>query len=86
MNIAQIKELIKDKADDEQMVIFLYERHEANEHIFNNFAYGETQPEITDQEWLTVVEQMNQDDSVWQAFSESFTWSLDALERKRQQP
>jgi hypothetical protein len=83
MRVGDIRELIKDLPDDAQIFGIHMDRTEANEHIFNNFEYGETQPEITDEEWQKVVYEMQADDGIWEQVADSFNWQMDKIENAR---
>jgi hypothetical protein len=83
MRVAELKELIKDKPDDEQIIVFCYDKAEANDHIWNAFERGEEQPEITNEEWNTIAGAMTKDEAIWQEMSETFSWHMDKLEETR---
>jgi len=85
MRVAELRELIKDKPDDEPIIVFFYDKAEANDHIWNAFERGEEQPEITTEEWNAIAGTMSQDERIWQEMSETFSWHMDKLEITRKQ-
>ncbi len=83
MKVSQLKENIKDLPDDEEVYVMMFEKSEANDHIFNNFENGEQQPEITGDEWQAVIEGMNKDDGLWDSVYESFRYGINQIENTR---
>lgn len=83
MRVAELKELIKGKSDDEQVIVFAMDKTEANDHIWNNFVDGENQPEITDEEWMQVFLKIQPNKAIWQELMESFSYEMDKLEVAR---
>ena len=87
MRIGQIRVEIEDKPDTEEMVYVSYDINEANEHIENNLFYGALDSKskyLTNDEWLTVVERMNDDDGVWQEFNTAFIYHVEQIVKNRE--
>jgi hypothetical protein len=84
MRVQELKELIKDKPDDEHIVAFIFDKSEANDHIWNNFINGEEAPTITEEEWMQVFTNIQSDDGIWQEFSETFSWEMDKIANARE--
>lgn len=83
MNVSELREIIKDLPDDQPIYCMLFDKSEANDHIFNNFGNGEEHPPITGDEWQKVVTGMNKDDGLWDTAYESFRYELDQIENTR---
>ena len=83
MKISDIKELIKNMNDDDEVVFLMYDKVEANDYIYNSFINGEEQPQITDDEWQFVISAMDKDDWMWQEIHESFAWAMNKIETNR---
>lgn len=70
-------------SDDEEVIAFWYDKSDANEYIYNNMEDGENQPEITDEEWVETVHEVEGDDGVWNETSEAFRWQMNKIEQAR---
>ena len=84
MRIGTLRTIIESMSDDDVVACFWYDKTDANDYIFNHMINGEEEPEITENEWLQVVAEVEGDDGIWQQTSESFNWSMNKIENQRE--
>ncbi len=84
MRVQELRELIKDKSDDENVIVFAMDRSEANDHIWNYFPDGTNAPAITDEEWMQVFLNVQPSDAIWQELTESFNYEMGKIEKARE--
>lgn len=84
MRVQELRELIKDKSDDEHIIVFSMDKSEANDHIWNYFPNGENEPQITDDEWMQVFLNVQPNDTIWQELTESFNYEMEKIQRARE--
>ena len=82
MRLKQLKENISDLHNDDHVFAVVYDRDEADEHIESN---EENQPPLTDREWLSIVDRMQDDEVIWEELNNSFRYYMDKVleERKK---
>lgn len=78
MKISQVKSFIEGKPDDEIIVGAFLEKWDAD-YLIEEMNDGITEEdditaELTDDEWVKVVEHMANDDAMWQALNEAFDY------------
>lgn len=74
MKVSQLKDLLADRPDDEELFIVIWELSDAE----NIIDYDdEDAPSVTPEQWSRIVRQMDTDESIHQQVSESFSYYVE---------
>jgi hypothetical protein len=84
MRVKELKALIDGKLDDENVIVFVMDKSEANDHIWNYFPDGTSAPAITDEEWMQVFLNVQPNKTIWQELTESFNYEMGKIEKARE--
>lgn len=76
MKIAFLNELIANKKEDEDVLVFFWDKDETEEHVINNFDLDTEDFELSKEEWQYVIEKMNDADDLWQSIHEGMDYYL----------
>ena len=78
---AALLNLANDLSDTEEVIVFLFSKKEADEHIENNESASI--PVLTQEEWSKMVEKMSNDEGDWQELYSSFRYYIEQILQNR---
>lgn len=82
MKVAQLKEIIKNFSDDDDIVAIVYEKQEIDDRL-EYLNDEETPVALNNVEWLHFVHKIESDEGIWDEISNALHYHLEQLTEKR---
>lgn len=74
MKVKQIKETIAEWSDDDEIFVCFFSKEEADEHATDALQVKQ----LTDKEWLYVIDKLNNDEPMWAEIMSAFRYHIEA--------
>ena len=82
MKVAQLKEIIKDFSDDDDIVAIVYEKYGIDDRL-EYLNENPTPVALSNVEWLNFVQRIENDEGIWDEISNALHYHLEAIAEKR---